>query len=91
MVDGRRFFSTCKNAAGTRDLKSCYVLTGTGGESSSDYTFTSSSECDLDEANGYDFTGKGINDSDGNAITGYAYVATDAYPWVQTKFADTAV
>jgi len=90
LVDGRRLFSAgC--STGTRNLKSCYVLTGTGGESSSDYTFTSSTACDLDEANGYDFTGKGINDNDGNAITGYAYVATDAYPWVMVKFADTAV
>ena len=33
-------------------------------------------------ANGYDFTGKGITNSDGQAITGYGYVATDTYPYV---------
>ena len=75
-------FTYGQNSAKTRYLKSCYVLTGTGGESTSDFTFTASAACDLDEANGYDFTGKGLTDPTGAAITGYAYVASDAFPWV---------
>lgn len=35
----------------------------------------------MDDANGFDFTGKGIKDPSGKAITGYGYVATDDYPW----------
>jgi len=35
-VDGRRIYSFCNN------LKSCYKMTGTGGESTSDFTFDSS-------------------------------------------------
>ena len=50
MVDGRRLFSYCE------DLTSCYSLTGDGGESTSDYEFDDSGDCNLDEANGYDFT-----------------------------------
>ena len=40
----------------------------------------------MDEANGYDFTGKGIFDSEGNEITGYAYVGSENYPYVIAKF-----
>ena len=40
----------------------------------------------MDEANGYDFTGKGIKDSEGNEMTGYAYVASEDYPFVMAKF-----
>jgi len=63
MFDGFKLYSHCKKTDGLW-LTSCWKLTGTGGESSSDYTFdTSGTDCDLDKANGFDFTGKGINDS----------------------------
>ena len=66
MFDGFRLYSHCKKTDG-KYLLSCYKMTGTGGESTSDFVFdTTGKDCDLDIANGYDFTGKGIKDSEGN-------------------------
>jgi len=66
----------------SRYLTSCYKLVGTGGESTSDYEFIPGEDCDLDEANGFDFTGKGMFDNEGNELTGYAYLASESYPYV---------
>ena len=48
--------------------------------------FSPSADCHLDEANGYDFTGKGMLDNDGNGISGYAYVASFEYPFIPIKY-----
>lgn len=81
MMDGFKLYSHCK--VGGNFLKSCWKQTdvNNGGENESDYSF-STDNCELDKANGYDFTGKGVTDSTGAEITGYAYVASEAYPFL---------
>ena len=60
MFDGFRLYSHCLKKDGNY-LRSCFKQTGAGGESTSDFEFDYSGlDCDLDIANGYDFTGKGI-------------------------------
>jgi plastocyanin len=60
------------------------------GDDSTDYYFVQDkNNCDLDEANGLDFTGKGYVDERGVDITGYAYVMSDDYPYVMIKYAGT--
>ena len=63
-------------------MKSCYKLQKSDTGSTSSYTHVEGTDCDLDIANGYDFTGKGIKGPDDKEITGYAYVASEDYPWV---------
>ena len=60
------------------------------GDDTSDYIYSEFTtnvydDCDLDEANGYDFTGKGIKDPYGREISGYGYVASHDYPYVMPK------
>jgi len=83
MIDGFKLYSHCKASSGTF-LRSCWKLKSgkTDAGSTSSFEHVSGSDCELDQANGYDFTGKGIKDASGNTITGYAYVATDTYPYV---------
>jgi len=78
MVDGFPMYSQCAG------LRSCYHMRnssddGVIGDDSADWFFRNSfaDACELDEANGYDFTGSGIKDNNGNEIVGYAYVASD--------------
>ena len=61
-------------------LESCYV----------DQTY-SPDNCNLDEANGFDFTDKGILNPSGEAISGYGYVVTKDYPYVPIKYAGSYV
>ena len=93
LLDGFKVYSHCYHAAKARYLSSCYFMDsdadGGGGDDSSDYTHIASDDCDLDEANGFDFTGMDIRDNFGNVITGYAYVASDSYPYVMPKYAGT--
>jgi hypothetical protein len=91
VLDGFPIYSHCFSDEKDRYLTSCYAITddadGDVGADTSDYAHAATNDCDLDKANGYDFTGMGIADSDGNEITGYAYVATDSYPYVMPFYA----
>lgn len=91
ILDGFPIYSHCFFAEKNRYLQSCYSITNDtdqdNGGDTSDYSHIASENCDLDAANGFDFTGKGILDSEGNEITGYAYVASDTYPYVMPKYA----
>jgi len=94
MNDGFPIYSQC------RGLKSCYVsavghgtrrrlphiTTWEGLAYQADYQLKSHCD-DLDEANGFDFTDSGIQDNNGNFITGYAYVASQGYPFLPLKHA----
>tara|TARA_A100001015_G_scaffold90427_1_gene100698 strand:+ start:188 stop:5755 length:5568 start_codon:yes stop_codon:yes gene_type:complete len=61
-------------------------------DDSTDYEYVKDkNSCDLDEANGFDFTSKGYVDARGEDITGYAYVMTDDYPYVITHYAGEPV
>lgn len=88
--DGFPIYSHCWHPTEERYLKSCFHLRndvdGGGGDDTSDYEFDETGDCDLDLANGFDFTGAGIADSDGNLITGYAYIASESYPYVMTAY-----
>jgi YHYH protein len=91
LLDGFPVYSHCFSTAKNRFLKSCFAITtdtdNDGGGDTTDYTHVPTNDCDLDMANGYDFTGKGIVDNTGKAITGYAYVASDSYPYVMAYYA----
>jgi hypothetical protein len=70
---------------------SCYqIASDTDGDirgETSDWSHVANTYCDLDAADGYDFSGTGIADSDGKEITGHAHVVTDSYPYVMPFFA----
>ena len=57
------------------------------GSHSTHYEYQPSVHCDLDEANGYDFTNRGFTDHLDNPIEGYAYVASESYPYIMPKYA----
>ena len=58
------------------------------GDDTTDYEFVKDkNNCELDEANGFNFTGKSYTDDKGETITGYAYVMSDDYPYVMTHYA----
>ena len=79
LPDGNRAAS---NLPGQDTTDYQYVLAGTPG----------GAHCDLDAANGYNFTGKGLLDgASGRPISGYGYVASEDYPWVMPKFAGRAL
>ena len=84
MLDGFKLYSHCKKSGSSSYLKSCYKLKTSSSDegSTKNWQHVSGTDCDLDIANGYDFTGKGIKDPDGKEITGYGYVASEDYPWV---------
>ena len=52
-------------------------MTSGSGSAESGYTFRPSSDCHLDEANGYQFP------------EGYGYLVTDSYPWVPMGYMGT--
>jgi hypothetical protein len=91
MLDGFPVYSHCFSAIANRNLTSCYTMTsdtdGENGDDTSDWTHIESAACDLDQANGFDFTGMNIKDSTGSNISGYAYVATHDYPYVMPFYA----
>jgi YHYH protein len=90
LMDGFPIYSHCYNPAIGRYLTSCYSLANdidNDQKDTSDYTHNMTESCDMDKANGYDFTGKNITDSNGQVISGYAYVATDTYPYTMPYFA----
>ena len=88
MRDGFKIYSHCRK--GTSFLKSCYVkVEGESGSHSTHYEYQPSVNCDLDEANGYDFTNRGFTDHLDNPIEGYAYVASESYPYIMPKYAGT--
>jgi arylsulfatase A-like enzyme len=91
MLDGFPVYSHCFSAIANRDLTSCYTMTsdtdGGNGDDTSDWTHIESTACDLDQANGFDFTGMNIQDNTGSNISGYAYVATHEYPYVMPFYA----
>jgi YHYH protein len=90
LMDGFPIYSHCYNPAIGRYLTSCYSITNdidNDQKDTSDYTHNMTGRCDLDKANGYDFTGKNITDSNGQVISGYAYVATDTYPYTMPYYA----
>jgi len=107
MLDGYPLYSHCAGLTSCYKLKASNefrdrlenIQKNKGqGDDSSDYEFDQKSfeavdgGCNLDEANGFWFNAtQGIEDADGNLITGYAYVATDNYPYVPTKFMGTPV
>ena len=84
MIDGHKLLSHCKPPGSSNYLRSCWQLKAgkTDAGSTSSYEHVPGNDCELDMANGYDFTGKGIVDPAGKEITGYAYVASSDYPWV---------
>ena len=84
LLDGHKLYSHCLAPGQSHYLRSCWRLKHgiTDSGSTSSYEHIEGDNCELDMANGYDFTGKGIVDPDGNEITGYAYVASEDYPWV---------
>jgi len=96
LYDGLPVLSTCRiNGV---DLSSCYVLTdGETGTKTSHYTFQESSNCHLDQANGYEFsdsdvawlTARGVAISTIKNFNGYAYVMTKNYPWMMPGFYGT--
>lgn len=61
-------------------LSSCYTTTDSDADNQSDYTFTTSSSCHLDEANGYTF-------ADGS----YGYVMTPNHPYVPGMYYGSTV
>jgi uncharacterized protein YjbI with pentapeptide repeats len=73
--DGFPLYSRCS------PLKSCY----------SNGKYEPSQNCHLDEANGYDFTGQNILDSNNNEISGYGYVVTSEFPHLPPKYAGSYV
>ena len=89
MVDGFPLYSACG------ELKSCYHFKpvqsdSAMGDDSHDYVFDPVGErhgvsCDLDDANGVDFTNLELLDNFGVEITGYGYVATEEYPFVPPR------
>jgi len=88
MRDGFKIYSHCRKGSGF--LKSCYTLRdGATGTNAADYYYRSNVDCDLDEANGFDFTNRGYTDHLNNVITGYAYVVSDTFPYVMPKYAGT--
>ena len=84
MLDGFPLYSSCAN------LTSCYFpRTDSMGDDTDDYVFRPfAGGCDLDEANGFNFTGAGIGLFNEN-LTGYGYVVTDRYPFVPPKLRAT--
>ncbi|CAD7975383.1 unnamed protein product [Amoebophrya sp. A25] len=54
---------------------------------SSDNTKINVMPCELDEANGFDFTNLNYTDANGREITGYGYLLTEEYPFVPPYFA----
>lgn len=88
--DGFPIYSHCPHPTEDRFLKSCYHLMNDldngGGDDTSDYVFEDKPTCDLDLANGYNFTDKGIRDSNNNEVTGYAYLVSDSYPYVMAAY-----
>merc|ERR1712178_527364 len=60
---------------------------GATGTNASHYQYKSNVDCDLDEANGFDFTNRGYTDHLNNVITGYAYIASETFPYVMPKYA----
>ena len=83
MKDGFPVRSFCSHPNdSSRSLKSCYKLNGSGnGSHKNHYSFDKddldNGLCDLDEANGYDFS------------DGYAYVFTENYPFVMAGYFGT--
>jgi uncharacterized protein YjbI with pentapeptide repeats len=73
--DGFPLYSQCP------DLESCYV----------DHKYNANNNCNLDEANGFDFTDKGILNPEGEEISGYGYVVTRDYPYLPLKYAGSYV
>ena len=73
--DGFPLYSQCPG------LESCYV----------DHKYNANNDCNLDEANGFDFTDKGITNPNGETIHGYGYVVTRDYPYLPLKYAGTYV
>lgn len=91
MRDGFKIYSHCRKTKVSSFLKSCYTkTTGMDGTEDTHYVYEASDECDLDEANAYDFTGKGFVDSNDEPITGWAYIASESYPYVMPKYIGTA-
>lgn len=87
MLDGFKIYSHCRKDTKSHFLKSCYTLQeDQKGDLPGHYDFKSDSNCDLNEANGYNFTGKGIVDSNNETIEGWAYVASESFPYVMPKF-----
>ena len=90
MLDGSKY-SHCRNDNNADYLKSCYKLR-TNHQNINDpdeYVFDRrayvTGECHLNEANAFNF-GKGFVDSKNNTIEGWAYVASETYPFVMPKF-----
>ena len=88
MRDGFKIYSHCRKGAGF--LKSCYrLIDGEKGTDMAHYEYRPNVDCDLDEANGFDFTNRGYTDHLNNVITGYAYIASETFPYVMPKYAGT--
>jgi len=78
--DGFAVFGLNCTGADNNTLTSCYTLrSGADPEDTTSYEFNSTASCDLDQANGYDFGGE----------TGYAYVFTEAYPFIMPGYYGT--
>ena len=87
MRDGFKIYSHCRKDSASAFLKSCYVkIQDSNGSLTSHYEYDPTSGCDLDSANAYDFTGKGFVDAENNPITGWAYVASESYPYVMPSY-----
>ena len=69
--DGFPLYSPCQG------LKSCYV----------EQIYSPTADCELDEANGFNFSGTNITDSNGQPIEGYAYVVSTDFPHLPYKYA----
>lgn len=93
MRDGFPVYSYCrKKKTGGPFLKTCYEQKpGTDGGTTSHYVFNKarfdSSDCDLDEANGYNFPSEIWNGTKG--IDDYGYVFSEDYPFIMPGYYGT--
>jgi hypothetical protein len=82
MLDGFPVYGRCQHTDGT-ELESCWTNTTTTPNDLSDYSYDST-DCNLDEANGYTFAEGNTQTSDSYA--GYAYVTTTEFSGVPIGF-----
>ena len=92
MRDGFPIYSQCRKRqiyGSTSLMRSCYKMEpGRTGSDESHYRFRPN-DCELDQYNGYDFSGQGFLDSNNNPIEGWAYVATESFPFITSAYKGT--